>query len=104
MTKRTCPWCGGPDLRIENCMATDSMCKDGAIHWKDKDCGYSEVTTHSERYDYKLHKFIPQEMTVLRFHKPRPPLPVHQQPEYLRKGIVAPDVPQGQTTLDEVPA
>lgn len=84
MTSRTCPWCGGKNLHIKNCMATDSMCPSGAIHWEDKECGYTEVTTHSERYDYKLEKYVPQEMKVLRFHKPTPPLPENQRPEYLR--------------------
>lgn len=101
MTKRSCPWCGGV-IKIKNCMATDSMCSDGAIHWEDRDCGYREVTTNDEWYDYKLGKFVSQEVRVLRYHKPRSPLPVHQQTEYLRKGIVIPDIPKGQITFEKV--
>jgi hypothetical protein len=78
------------------------MCPDGSIYWKDNDCGYKEVTTHKERYDYSIHKFIQQDQKVLRFTKPRLPLPSHQQPEYLWKGIVMPsDIPQGQMTFEE---
>lgn len=83
-------------------MATDSMDDDGAIQWEDRDCGYREVTTHDERYDDALKKFVPMEMKVLRFHKPRPPLPAHQQPAYLRYGLHKPEpveVEQGQQTL-----
>ena len=85
MSARTCPWCGGPNLRISNCMGTHPLCKDGAIYWEDRDCGYREETTHNERYDYKEHKFVKQDYTVLRWHKPRAPLPTHQLPEYLRE-------------------
>jgi hypothetical protein len=58
-----------------------------ALYWKDLECGYSEVTTHREIYDYLTKRIVPQEMKVLRFRKPRTPLPAYQQPEYLRIGI-----------------
>lgn len=70
------------------------------IYWKDGDCGYREVTTSKERYDYNLHKMFSQDVKVISFKKPRPPLPAHQQPEYLRKGIIV-EVPGGQQKITE---
>ena len=80
MSTRTCPFCGGPNLRLDNVSGE-------ALYWKDLECGYSEVTTHREIYDYLTKRIVPQEMKVLRFRKPRTPLPAYQQPEYLRIGI-----------------
>ena len=57
------------------------------VYWEDRDCGYREVTTPDEWYDYQLSKFVTGEPEIIRIHKPRPSLPAHQQPEYLRKGI-----------------
>jgi hypothetical protein len=99
MTKRTCPWCGGPNLHIVNVMSNDT------IYWEDRDCGYRDQTCGSEYYDYNLSKMIQHEepYKVKKFYKPRPPLPVHQQPEYLRKGIAVSDTPKGQQVLGSVP-
>jgi hypothetical protein len=92
MTARKCPWCGGPNLRIKNVMSNDR------IYWEDRDCGYREVTTDDERYDYDLAEMIQQEMKIVSFHKPTAPLPVREQPEYLRIGIVA-IIPKEQQTI-----
>jgi hypothetical protein len=56
MTKRECPWCGGSNLRVENCMATT-----GLIHWKDNECGYREKTYHQidgRSGEYPFHSCI----------------------------------------------
>jgi len=69
------------------------------VYWEDRDCGYREVTTPDEWYDYKLSKFVTGEPEILKVHKPRPPLPVHQQAEYLRKGITVTHRPAEQATI-----
>ena len=109
MTKRVCPWCGGENLRCVNSNTLQDT-RPGehpyyisVVYWEDRDCGFREVTTPDERYDYKSSKIVEQDREVLRIHKPRPPLPENQQPEYLRKGIVVPDIPQGQITFEKVP-
>jgi hypothetical protein len=110
MTKRICPWCGGSDLRrvgsntLQDTRPGDHPYYISVVYWEDHDCGYREVTTPDEWYDYQLSKFVQGEREVLRFHKPRPALPEYQQPEYLRKGIVVPDIPRGQQTFEEVTA
>ena len=95
MTFRICPWCGGQNLRLDNVSGE-------ALYWKDSECGYSEVTTHREKYDYTEKKLVPQEMKVLRFHRPRPPLPAHQQPEYLRSGKIPDICEPDQMTFDKI--
>jgi hypothetical protein len=70
------------------------------VYWEDRDCGYREVTTPDEWYDYQLSKFVMGEREVLRVHKPRAPLPVHQQPEYLRNGIAVVEIARGQQTIE----
>ena len=106
MTKRTCPWCGGRNLILRNCSGSDPKHQNASYHyWEDSDCGYKEKTTSDEYYDYKKHEFVTCEREIVSVHKTRPPLPPHQQPEYLRSGKI-PDkvVEPGQITLDEVPA
>jgi hypothetical protein len=103
MTKRTCPWCGGPNLILRNCSGDDPK-RDHAsyLYWEDRDCGYREKTSHDARYDKKTQSWVPCEMEVYEIHKPRPPLPAHQQPAYLRYGLHQPEpveAEQGQQTL-----
>lgn len=110
MTSRLCPWCGGPNLRrIESNTLQDTRPGEhpyyiSVVSREDRDCGYREVTTPEEEYDYKLSKFVTHDREVLRVHKPRPPLPAHQQPEYLRKGVVVVPVRQvDQVTITDAP-
>jgi hypothetical protein len=91
MTSRKCPWCGGPNLHIKNVMSNDR------IYWEDRDCGYREVTTDDERYDYDLGEMIKQEVKIISFHKPTSPLPSREQPEYLRHGLI------GESQKDQQP-
>jgi hypothetical protein len=97
VTKRTCPWCGGPNLHITNVTSNDT------ISWEDRECGYREQTCGSEYYDYENHKMIQRDepYKIKTFHKPRAPLPEYQQPEYLRKCVPV-VVPEGQKTLGEM--
>lgn len=105
MTRRTCPWCGGPNLiRVESNTLQDTRHGEhpyyvSVVYWEDRDCGYREVTTPEEEYDYTQSKFVARDREVLRIHKPRAPLPVHQQPEYLRNGIVVVEIVRGQQIL-----
>ena len=111
MTKRTCPWCGRKDgLYITNVMSDNKggpgqpvWMSHSRLYWEDRECGYREVTWSDEWYDYNKgeHGSNPGVFPIISFHKPLPPLPVHQQPEYLRKGTVVPDIPQGQMTFEE---
>ena len=71
-------------------------------YWQDPDCGYSEKTSTDEYYDYNKSAFVQCEREIISFHKPRPPLPAHQQPEYLRKGIAVVEIPRGQQDLGSV--
>ena len=100
MSKRKCPWCGGENLIRVNSMGPASAHETGSVYWEDRECGYREVTTPDEEYDNKLEKFVERGRVVKRFHKPRPPLPVYEQPEYLRTGKVADDVPKGQQMIE----
>jgi hypothetical protein len=103
MTKRACPWCGGPNLILTNCSGQDpKRCFTSYLYWEDRECGYREKTSSDKYYDYGKSAFVTCGMEVIGFHKPRPPLPAHQQPEYLRKGIVIADVPRGQMTFERV--
>jgi hypothetical protein len=109
MTKRQCPWCGGQNLHIVNVGGNDPKHGNSSCcYWEDRDCGYREKTTGSEYYNYSESKFIPIDppYQIIEFHKPSPPLPVHQQPEYLRNGIKTTEAPQGQQSLfgEKVPA
>ena len=94
MTKRTCPWCGGSNLRISNVSGE-------SVYWKDGDCGYREITTHAEYYDYSIGKMIPivPPYQVKSFIKPKSPLPIHQQPEYLRGKLTVPNISPGQQKI-----
>jgi hypothetical protein len=83
-------------------MGPESFGELGRVYWEDRDCGYREVTTPEEVYDYKREQFVNLEIRILRFHKPRPPLPEREQPDYLRQSIVAQEVPQGQQKLEAV--
>jgi hypothetical protein len=111
MTKRQCPWCGGSNLRrtesntLQDTRPGDHPYYINVVYWEDRDCGYREVTTPDEWYDYKLSSFVTGEREILRVHKPNPPLPAHQQPEYLRSGkISSTPVEPGQMTFEEAPA
>ncbi len=64
MTSRECPWCGGK-LVLRN--ITDSK-----LYWSDNDCGYREVTTDKEKYNYEQHRMEKVDMIVLEVHKPKP--------------------------------
>jgi hypothetical protein len=94
MTTRTCPWCGGSNLRITN------VGSDDVIYWEDRDCGYREQTCGKEYYDYNAHKMIQrtEPYKIKKFYKPNPPLPSHQRPDYLRNGVPS-DTPNGQQAL-----
>jgi len=103
MTKRTCPWCGGPNLHIVNVGGDDPKHEHSSLcYWEDRDCGYREKTTGSEYYSYKQSKTIQIDPPhqIVEFHKPSPPVPVHQQPEYMRKGMSMPVIVPGQTTFE----
>lgn len=102
MTKRTCPWCGGPNLILTNVSGMDPKRQYSSYHyWEDRECGYREKTSGTEYYDYQKSALVSCEREIISFRKPRPPLPVYRQAEYLRHGIVA-EVPRGQTEIKEV--
>lgn len=107
MTSRTCPWCGGKNLHITNVMGenpnTAAHQHTLIIYWEDRDCGYREKTSNDEYYDYKQSKFVPivPPYQIISFSKPRPPLPVYMQPEYLRSGIQVSEAPKGQMVIEE---
>jgi hypothetical protein len=108
MTKRKCPWCGGENLTLTECSGQDPKRQFSSYqHWHDRECGYSEKTSGTEYYDYRESKFVECEREIISFHKPRAPLPAHQQPAYLRYGLHKPEpveVEQGQQVLGGVPA
>lgn len=94
MTKRTCPWCGGPNLRrIESNTLQDPLHEKDpehhpywqhVVYWEDRECGYREVTTENEVYDYKLSKYVDGKAALIRFHVPTPHLPAEKLPDYLK--------------------
>ena len=105
MTSRTCPWCGGSKLRrtesntLQDTRPGDHPYYVEVVYWEDRECGYREVTTPDEVYDYKTSAFVEKCREILRFHKPTKPLPEHLQPEYLRQSKVAETPVQGQMVL-----
>lgn len=69
-------------------------------YWQDSDCGYSEKTSSDEYYDHGKSAFVTCEREIISFHKPRSPLPVYQQPEYLRQNkVIVETAPVGQMEL-----
>lgn len=99
MTKRTCPWCGGNNLILTSCSGNDPKRHHASFQfWEDRECGYREKTSATEYYDYQKNCFVECEREVIAVHRPRPPLPEHQQPEYLRRSLPA-AAPPGQCVL-----
>jgi hypothetical protein len=94
MTKRTCPWCGGENLRrigsntlqdpLHETDPTNHPYWMSVVYWEDRECGCREVATPDEVYDYKLSKCVDVETKVIRFHIPTPHLPVDKLPDYLK--------------------
>ena len=52
MTKRTCPWCGDPNLHITNITGST-----GTINWEDRECGYREQTGYKDTEGSGIYPF-----------------------------------------------
>jgi hypothetical protein len=66
MTMRTCPYCGGKKLTLISCISSTQK-----MYWVDRECGYREITTYDQYYDYNRETLMDQEMEVLSRTEPR---------------------------------
>ncbi len=106
MTKRKCPWCGGDNLvRIGSNTVHSTRPGDPywiqVVYWEDRECGYRETTTPDEVYDYAKNQCVEKEREIIRVHKPRPPLPEREMPEYLRRSKIPVAAPPGQLVIGD---